>query len=170
MTLGEYEEAQHAYRTYLFLIGLSSEAQDQLRATGEALARDSEAHNIPLPTTKREQIERIIKESRCKVEGVARRSLASQRSLEQESVEDILQTLLTGITMLYSSLYRSADAVELSELAIILYEMSSGYQSKKNWAALGSRVYCIAGAAHGFLASQGKFFSFFVLFVCARSC
>ncbi|KAI7855650.1 hypothetical protein BDC45DRAFT_505552 [Circinella umbellata] len=159
--IGEYKEAHYAFTSYLYLVGLTSQKRDESRFHGEALATDAEGNNIPVPLIKTQDIRQMIKDrGQIKDDGhfESGKSIASKRSAEKESTEDVLDVLLSAIKMLCEELERGAEAVEIAEIAKNVFDMEllDGQQQKKEELCmlLGTRVYRAAGTAYGLLATQ----------------
>ncbi|KAI9263323.1 hypothetical protein BDA99DRAFT_509951 [Phascolomyces articulosus] len=158
--LGEFKEAHYAFRSYLYLVGLTSQARDESRFHGEALATDNEGNNIPVPLIKTEEIRQMIKDRGATMDEQGHvqngKSIASKRSVEKETTEDVLNVLLSAIKMLCEDLERGAEAVEMAEIAKNVFEMElKPKQEVSSCITLfGTRVYRAAGTAYGLLATQ----------------
>lgn len=150
--LGDYDEAKHALSTYLYLVGLSSQAWENAAQDGEALVVESlTRRRVPIPRVS--EIERLVNESAPGAEGDAK-SIASQRSTENESVDNIVTVLMTAVTMYAESLQDGVKAVEAAELARCkLSHLPPAMQAAEG---LNIRVLRHAGAAYNVLASQSK--------------
>ncbi|KAI9490748.1 hypothetical protein BDB00DRAFT_533936 [Zychaea mexicana] len=154
--LGEFKEAHYAFRSYLYLVGLTSQARDESRLHGEALATDTDGNNVPVPLIREEEIRQMISDRGVVDDGEVKpaKSIASKRSVEKESTEDVLKVLLSSIKMLCEELERGAEAVEMAEIAKNVFDMELEPEQQDIWTTLGTRVYRAAGTAYGLLATQ----------------
>ncbi|KAL9548882.1 hypothetical protein PS6_006365 [Mucor atramentarius] len=146
--LGDYEEAEHALRTYLYLVDLESKALVESRSTTAALASDSFGYNTPVPSA--DEVEELaIAESMKKSDG-------PQRSEEVETLDNKIKLLVTAVRMYCKELCKGSDAVNMAEMAEQIYskEMASSDQHDDHFIETGAVVYRTLGAAFGFLASQ----------------
>jgi hypothetical protein len=148
--LGDYEEAEHALRTYLYLVGLESKAILDARSTTSALASDAFGFNTPVPNAD-EAEELAIREQAKMTDG-------PQRSLEIESIENKVVVLITAVRMYCQELEKGTEAVYMAEIAEHLYttELTNKDQHDESFILLGAQVYRTLGAAFGFLAGQSK--------------
>lgn len=133
VNLGDYEEAEHALRTYLYLIGLESESLFDSRIP--ALASD--AFGAPVVPDEIEQL--AVAEANIKLDDPQQRV---------ELTEDKINLLTVAVKMYCSDLARGSDAVTVAELALRVYKIEQG--------SMGAQVHRILGIAYGFLASQSK--------------
>ncbi|KAI8643027.1 hypothetical protein BD408DRAFT_415460 [Parasitella parasitica] len=146
--LGDYEQAEHALRTYLYLVGLESKALVESRSTTAALASDSFGYNTPVPDA--DEVEELaIAEELKKSDG-------PQRSEEVEAFDSKIKLLVTAVEMYCKELCKGPDAVNMAEMAEQLYskEMAASDQHDAHFVETGALIYRTLGAAFGFLASQ----------------
>jgi hypothetical protein len=149
--LGDYEEAEHALRTYLYLVGLESKTMLDARSTTSALASDAFGFNTPVPSA--DEVEELaISEQAKKTDG-------PQRSLEIESIEHKVMVLVTAVRMYCQELSKGAEAVYMAEMAEHVYtaELTSRDQHDESFILLGAQVYRTLGASLAFLAGQSKY-------------
>lgn len=149
--LGDFEEAEHALRTYLYLVGLESKAILDARSTTSALASDTLGFNTPVPSP--DELEELtISEQAKKTDG-------PQRSLEKENVENKVKVLIAAVRMYIQELSKGAEAVYMAEMAERVYttELTSKDQHDGLASLLGAQVYRTLGAAVGFLAGQSMY-------------
>ncbi|KAI8076712.1 uncharacterized protein B0P05DRAFT_545559 [Gilbertella persicaria] len=142
ISLGDYEEAEHALRTYLYLIGLESKALLEERSSTAALASDSFGYSTPVPTANREEEFKLV-EHALKADG-------PERSKEVETVKDQISVIAAAVKMYCQELSKGAEAVYVAELAELVYKHVFDDSQK----ILGAQVYRILGIALGFLATQ----------------
>jgi hypothetical protein len=143
VSLGDYEEAQHALRTYLYLVGLESKSLLDARTTTFALASDNFGFNIPVPSA--DEVEELaVAEQSKKLDG-------PRRSEEVETAENKISVLAVAVKMYCQELSRGADAVTVAELAERVYNIETEKDEK-----LVAQIYRMLGASFGFLASQSK--------------
>lgn len=150
--LGDYEEAEHALRTYLYLVGLESKAMVESRSITAALASDSFGYNTPVPSA--DEIEELaIAENLKKSDG-------PQRSEEVETFDNKIKLLIIAVEMYCKELYKGSAAVNMAEMAEQLYskEMASSDQHDEHFIQTGALIYRTLGVAFGFLASQSKIY------------
>ncbi|KAI9273524.1 hypothetical protein EDC94DRAFT_511181 [Helicostylum pulchrum] len=131
--LGDFEEAELALRTYLYLEGLESESLMDLSRTTAALASNS---SIPVPPDY--QIESL--------------EIGHQNQLQdpqpwQETAENKIGVLTGAVKMYCQELAKGTEAVRMAELAIAVYNEETCHE-------FGPQVYRILGISFGFLASQ----------------
>ncbi|CAO3656012.1 unnamed protein product [Mucor fragilis] len=146
--LGDYEEAEHALRTYLYLVDLESKVMVESRSTTAALASDSFGYNTPVPSA--DEVEELaIAENMKKSDG-------PQRSEEVETLDNKIKLLVTAVKMYCKELCKGSDAVNMAEMAERIYakEMASSDQHDDHFIETGAVVYRTLGVAFGFLASQ----------------
>lgn len=134
VNLGDYEEAEHALRTYLYLIGLESKSLFDSRIP--ALASD--VFGAPVVPDEIEQL--AVAEANKKLEDPQQRV---------ELTKDKINLLTAAVKMYCLDLARGTDAVTVAELAYHVYKVENGI-------ALGAQVHRVLGIAFGFLASQSK--------------
>lgn len=134
VNLGDYEEAEHALRIYLYLIGLESSTLLDSRIAPLA----SDVFGAPLVPDEIENL--AIAEPSVKLEDSQQR---------QEIVADKINLLSVAVQMYCNELKRGTDAVTVAELALGVYKLDHG-------PVLGAQVQRILGIAYGFLASQSK--------------
>ncbi|KAL9556166.1 hypothetical protein MBANPS3_001996 [Mucor bainieri] len=146
--LGEYEEAEHALRTYLYLVDLESKAMVESRSTTAALASDAFGYNTPVPSA--DEVEELAIAEHTK------ESDGPQRSEEVETLDHKLKLLMTAVSMYCKELCRGSDAVRMAEMAERLYAkaMADNDQHDDHFVETGAVVYRALGVAFGFLASQ----------------
>ncbi|CEP11254.1 hypothetical protein [Parasitella parasitica] len=146
--LGDYEQAEHALRTYLYLVGLESKALVESRAATAALASDSFGYNTSVPGT--DKVDELAVAEKLK------KSDGPQRSEQVETFDSKIKLLVTAVEMYCRELGKGADAVNMAEMAEQLYskEMAANNQHDAHFIETGALIYRIQGAAFGFLASQ----------------
>ncbi|KAG2206740.1 hypothetical protein INT47_003682 [Mucor saturninus] len=132
VNLGDYEEAEHALRIYLYLIGLESPALLDSRIAPLA----SDVFGAPLVPDEIEEL--AVAEASVKIDDPQQR---------EEVVADKINVLSVAVQMYCNELGRGVDAVTVAELAYGVYKLDHG-------AVLGAQVQRILGIAYGFLASQ----------------
>ncbi|ORY98882.1 hypothetical protein BCR43DRAFT_210215 [Syncephalastrum racemosum] len=148
--LGDYDEAKHALSTYLYLVGLSSQAWEDAAQDGEALVVEPLTRKrVAIPRVS--EIERLVAESAPGSEGDTK-SIASRRSTENESIDSMVTVLLTAVTMYAESLQDGVKAVEVAELARC--KLSHLPPEMQTADGLNVRILRHAGAAYNVLASQ----------------
>lgn len=141
--LGDYEEAEQALRSYLYLSGLESKAMLDARDMTPALATDASGYNTPIPNPN---------------ESDEHPEETPSRSQEVESTRDKLSVLTTAVKMYCTELSKGSEAVYVAELALRVYDKEIVKQEHQPEDAiqLRSTVYRAAGIAYGFLATQSK--------------
>lgn len=145
----------HALRSYLYLVGLRSQAWDDSRLNGDALALDTKGNNVPTPPVNGSVFQRLVDESISSDSKHA--TLASSRGdgVESESTRDILNVLLSAVRMYCDCLQNGPAAVEMAELAKRKWDRLQDHL-KVQWIRLGAHVERNLGAAYGLLAHQSK--------------
>ncbi|KAI8971935.1 hypothetical protein BDF20DRAFT_709137 [Mycotypha africana] len=146
--LGDYEEAELALRTYLYLVGLESKALLDGRSMTPALATDALGYNIPVPSSDIKEEISFLKE--------AHKSDGPQRSEEQETAESKIKVLITAVHMYCKELCKGSEAVYVAELAADVYttEVASRKEQSTQFEKVGVEVFRSLGVAFGFLGSQ----------------
>ncbi|KAI9025826.1 hypothetical protein CLU79DRAFT_699198, partial [Phycomyces nitens] len=140
--LGEYEEAEHALHSYMYLVGLTSQAWEEERSKGTALATDGQGRSVPIPNFSATDDEE-------------EQEMASHRSIEHESIDNILQVLLKAVKMYCNELNLGVRAVEMAEMGLKKSrEINQSLVSEEVWTDLGGKVYRSAGVAYSLLATQ----------------
>ena len=150
--LGDFEEAKHALKTYVYLIGLSSQAWEESCQTGEALIVSESGKCIPTPPVDDRMIDNLVHDSVAHTG-----SIAANHTTEDEPLENILEVFLTAIRTLCNYLCDGAQALILAELAkkkseqVLLEEENLG---DTNWTQLTAQVYRAVGSTYSLLARQ----------------
>ncbi|KAL0089482.1 hypothetical protein J3Q64DRAFT_1808703 [Phycomyces blakesleeanus] len=140
--LGEYEEAEHALHSYMYLVGLTSQAWEEDRSKGVALATDAQGHSIPIPNFSATDDEED-------------QEMASHRSIEHESIDNVLGVLLKAVKIYCNELNLGVRAVEMAEMALRkLREINQELVGDEEWTDLGGKVYRSVGVAYSLLATQ----------------
>ncbi|ORX48244.1 hypothetical protein DM01DRAFT_1338707 [Hesseltinella vesiculosa] len=173
--LGEFKEADHALSSYLYLVGLQSQATKDAQHLGQAVILDPTGKLTPLPMPDKALLKQLADDAipDTPVQATHHRpsfpgenisaapsapdtrhrrrpsTIAARRTDDKESVEDILHVLLRGIRMYDKYLDKSVHAVELADLAKIVLQ-AAGVQASGR--PLAARVYRNLGAAYGVLA------------------
>ncbi|KAI9480344.1 MAG: hypothetical protein EXX96DRAFT_562241 [Benjaminiella poitrasii] len=153
--LGEFEEAEHALHSYLYLVGLATHGWKETRQESQALVTDARGVNMPVPISRpdvetAEDSEQILPVKRESILG----DISEIKSTEKEEVEDTLHVLVTAVKMYCNELSRSVDAVEVAEIAKELYQKQNPRMRKTVLLDIGASVYRALGAAYGFLGRQ----------------
>ncbi|KAI7906808.1 uncharacterized protein BX663DRAFT_548947 [Cokeromyces recurvatus] len=143
--LGDYEEAQHALHTYLYLVGLESKALIDMKSTTNAVASDAFGYLTPVPITD-EKEELALEKGAKKLDG-------PERSQEKESIQDQINVLLAAVKMYSQELLKGPDAVHMAELAEHVYS-AANHEEDTEFIQLGAQIYLALGVAFGFLANQ----------------
>ncbi|CAO3629040.1 unnamed protein product [Mucor hiemalis] len=141
ISLGDFEQAEHALRTYLYLVGLESKTLIDLRSTTPALAFDSFGFNTPIPIT--DEVEELS------IANKAKKADGPQRSEEVETTENKINVLVEAVKMYCQDLSKGADAVNLAEIAEHIYKSTDNQLNLD-----GAQIYRVLGVAFSFLASQ----------------
>jgi hypothetical protein len=142
VNLGDYEQAEHALRTYLYLVGLESKALVDSRSITPALASDSFGFNTPVPSAN--EVENLAVAEKHSDVG------PPQKTQEIESTENKIHVLVVAVKMYCEDLCKGADAVAVAEMAEQVYTQAT------NLSLNGAEVYRTLGVAFGFLASQSN--------------
>lgn len=145
--LGDYEEAEHALRSYLYLAGLESKSMLDTRGMTPALAMDAYGLSTPIPNPN--EFEEHSDET-------------PSRSQEVESTEEKLSVLTVAVKMFCTELLKGSEAVYVAELAKRVYdkEILNQEHTPENATQLRSSVCRTLGIAYGFLATQGELYIF----------
>ncbi|KAG2185895.1 hypothetical protein INT43_002333 [Umbelopsis isabellina] len=163
--LGEYDEAKHALKSYLNLIGLSTQAEDESRRNGEALVTYADGSAQPVPVFAGLHVGEIVEEvlGTSGVENAAlqfnsdkakdEKTIASKHQSEQEDDADILLVLNEAVRLFCKDLDQGVEAVEMAELAKKVLSRSHTVTTQTN-AALCAKVDRMVGVAYSLLASQ----------------
>lgn len=157
--LGEHAEAQEALHSYLYLVGLISQATDDIKGTGEASLLDKNGVMRPVPSNHASMLRELVRDSiedSASHEGADdnRRSMAAHRSSEPEPPIEILRVLLSAVRLCCTDLDEPVKAVELANLALLEIQVRPKDLACQ---ALTGTVYRVAGAAYSFQASRSKF-------------
>ncbi|KAI8081235.1 hypothetical protein BDF21DRAFT_452085 [Thamnidium elegans] len=132
--LGDFEEAELALRTYLYLVGLESKPLVESRMAAPALASDTFGESMPVPDYQVESLE------------VGQNKLQDPQQ-SQETAENKIGVLTGAVKMYCQELAKGAEAVTMAELAFAVYNEEKCHE-------FGAQVYRILGVSFGFLASQ----------------
>ncbi|KAG2225420.1 hypothetical protein INT45_010056, partial [Circinella minor] len=150
--LGDFEEAKHALKTYVYLIGLSSQAWEEACQTGEALIVNDSGKCIPIPPVEDGLIDNLVRDS------VAHSgSIAANHTMENEPLENILEVFLTAIRTQCNHLCDGGQALILAELAKKKIEQVSLEEEKggeTDWTQLAAQVHRAVGSTYSLLARQ----------------
>jgi hypothetical protein len=149
--LGEYDEAEHALESYLYLVGLVSHGWKEARQNGDALATDKTGLNIPVPVLKYP----VVFEG--DIEQDEPDSIADIKKSEQVNVVQVLELLIVAIKMYCKDLDKGVDAVEIAEIARALYQEQPKGSRDTSLKELGANVYRAVGAAYGLLGCQSEY-------------
>ncbi|GAA5816925.1 hypothetical protein MFLAVUS_010460 [Mucor flavus] len=154
--LGEYEEAEQALHSYLYLVGLVSYGWKETRHDGQALATDKNGLNMPVPKPRPE-----IEDNESSDDTESYRQLTKEitgisdiKNSEKERVSDTLHVLITAIKMYCNDLGRGVDAVEMAEISKELYQKQPRRDRTSNLLEVGALVYRATGIAYGSLGCQ----------------
>ncbi|KAI8062688.1 hypothetical protein BC940DRAFT_308128 [Gongronella butleri] len=168
--LGEFKEADHALSSYLYLVGLQSQATKDASDTGDAITLDAQGRLTPLPCPDEEVLRQLAHDAVPDLPIVVSSSsstatanttasatlhqrrpstIAAHRTDDKEPVETILHVLNRGMRMYDKYVNKGVHAVELANLAKIVLEVA-GIARVGN--ALAAQVYRNIGAAYGVLA------------------
>lgn len=142
--LGEFDEAEHALGSYLYLVGLVSHGWRETRRDGRALATDGQGTNVAVPDI-RPDIEPN------EMEPVD--DMANIKATEKEDVKDTLKLITVAIKMYSNDLGRGVDAVEMAEIAKQLYQQQP---KQDHLVEIGAEVYRAVGLSFGLLGHQSK--------------
>ncbi|KAG0194864.1 hypothetical protein DFQ28_002939 [Apophysomyces sp. BC1034] len=149
LRLGEYDEAEHALHSYLYLVGLTSQDWEESRGDGEALVTDAHGNSMALPAMA------AINSEDDDLDQEEEYSMASKRSNEKEPTEDILNVLLKAIKMYCKELSSGIRAVEMAEMArSMLKKLPKDDTREETWISLNAEVYRAVGVAYSLLACQ----------------
>jgi hypothetical protein len=153
--LGEFEEAEHALHSYLYLVGLVSHGWKETRRDGQALATDKTGLNMPVPVARpdiEDELDQTLPEARETIVG----DIADIKNSEKEEIENTLQVLITAIRMYSNDMCRGVDAVEMAEIAKELYQKQPKQERMNQLLEIGAHVYRAVGIAYGLLGGQSK--------------
>ncbi|KAI8340377.1 hypothetical protein EDC96DRAFT_449880 [Choanephora cucurbitarum] len=146
ISLGDYQEAEHALHTYLYLVGLESKALFDAKSDTPALASDSFGYSTPVPHADgQNEVEHL--EQALKSDG-------PEKSSEEESAIDQVGVITAGVKMYCQELSKGAEAVRIAELSEMIYKRACNEKVAEGLNVLGAEVYHTLGIALGFLASQ----------------
>ncbi|KAG2179608.1 hypothetical protein INT44_006456, partial [Umbelopsis vinacea] len=163
--LGEYDEAKHALQSYLRLIGLSTQAQDESRRNGEALVTYADGRAMPVPIIADTHVGEVLDEmmGTSGVENEAlqfnsdrakdEKTIASKHKGEQEHDLDILLCLIEAVRMFCKELDQGVEAVEVAELLHKVLKRSTTVTVASH-PAICAQVSRMVGASYSLLASQ----------------
>ncbi|KAI8090162.1 uncharacterized protein B0P05DRAFT_464519 [Gilbertella persicaria] len=154
--LGEFEEAEHALHSYLYLVGLVSHGWKETRYDGPAVVSSKTGSSRPVPNPRPDVVDQ--EDSHEKKPGGVRESIMSDVSdikmAEKESSKHTLQVLLAAIKMYCQDLGRSVEAVEMAEIAKEFYQKQHKQERMTVLLDIGPCVYRAIGIAYGLLGSQ----------------
>ncbi|KAG0797788.1 hypothetical protein G6F22_004619 [Rhizopus arrhizus] len=140
--LGEYEEAEYALRSYLYLVGLISYGWEEAHKYGNALAIDQQGISMAIPTARPNLSDENTKGEHD--------SIGDIKNVEGEKIPNMLQVLMSAIKMYCNDLAKSVEAVEMAEIAKELYQ-----KNKQNLTAdIAASLYRAIGVAYGLLGCQ----------------
>jgi hypothetical protein len=166
--LGEYDEAKHALQSYLRLIGLSTQAQDESRRNGEALVTYADGRAMPVPiiadTHVGEVLDEILGTSGVENEALQfnsnrakdEKTIASKHKGEQETDLDVILCLIEAVRMFCKELDQGVEAVEVAELLSKVLKRSTTVTVASH-PAVCAHVSRMLGVSYSLLASQSKF-------------
>ncbi|KAI9492654.1 hypothetical protein BDB00DRAFT_873233 [Zychaea mexicana] len=149
--LGDFEEAKHALKTYIYLIGLSSQAWEEACQTGEALIVDKSGKCIPTPPVEDGLIDNLVRDS---VSHDGKSSITANHTTENEPLDKILEVFLTAIRTQCIYLCDGAQALILAELAKKKLEHVPESEEPGGWRRLAAQVHRAVGSAYSLLARQ----------------
>lgn len=157
--LGEYDEAEHALQSYLYLVGLVSHGWKETHKDGQALATDASGLNMVVPTPRPDSFEDSDDDSDTESDddGLVNREIgdiADIKNSEKESALDTLETLLIAVKMYCNDLCRGVDAVEMAEMAREHYQKQKREERATTLSNMGAQVYRACGIAFGYLGRQ----------------
>ncbi|ORY92222.1 hypothetical protein BCR43DRAFT_479395 [Syncephalastrum racemosum] len=154
--LGELTEALQALHAYLYLVGLISQATDDIKGTGEASLLGKDGVMRAVPSNHEGMLRELVRDSvedNASQEGADenRRSMAAHRSSEQEPPVEILRVLLSAARLCCTDLDEPVKAVELAKLALLELQVRP---TDRECQVLAGAVHRVAGAAYSFQASK----------------
>ncbi|KAI8085700.1 hypothetical protein BDF21DRAFT_437777 [Thamnidium elegans] len=154
--LGEYEEAEQALHSYLYLVGLVSYGWKETRHDGQALATDKNGLNMPVPKPRPEIEDNESSDNAESYHQLTKEisGISDIKNSEKEHVSDTLHVLITAIKMYCNDLGRGVDAVEMAEIAKELYQKQPRRDRTSNLLEVGAFVYRATGIAYGSLGCQ----------------
>ncbi|KAI8975947.1 hypothetical protein BDB01DRAFT_844608 [Pilobolus umbonatus] len=141
--LGEYEEAEYALHSYLYLVRLVSFGWKEKRKNGVAVSIDNTGKNKPVPS-----YDILLDAEECGL------SLPEIEGAEVEDVSSILNVLVIATKMLCQEVSKGSDAVEVAGLALKLYQKQPKSDRSNKLKGLGAEVYKSVGVAYGVLGRQ----------------
>ncbi|KAI8144130.1 hypothetical protein BJV82DRAFT_77339 [Fennellomyces sp. T-0311] len=147
--LGDYDEAKYALKTYIYLIGLSSQGWEEACQTGDALITDPSGKSVPTPPVDSDLMDNLVKDS---AHG-EKNSIAANHTTEDEPLEKIMQVFLAAIRTQCIYLCDGSEALILAELARKKLEHVSTPEDD-DWKILGAQAHRAVGAAYSLLARQ----------------
>lgn len=152
--LGEFEEAEHALQSYLYLVGLVSHGWKETHRDGQALATDKTGLNMPVPVARpdisTDELDQTLPERRESIVG----DISTIKSNEKEEIVDTLHVLVTAIKMYCNDLCRGVDAVEMAEITKELLQKQTKRDRTTSLLEIGAEVYRAVGVAYGLLGYQ----------------
>lgn len=155
--LGEFEEAQYALQSYLYLVGLVSYGWKETHCDGQALATDKTGLHMPVPVARADidsNDDETLPEARRNSVG----DIADIKNTEKEDIQHTLHVLITAIRMYCNDMGRGVDAVEMAEIAKELYQIQPKRDRVSALQEIGVHVYRAAGIAYGLLGCQSKYY------------
>ncbi|CAO3612181.1 unnamed protein product [Cunninghamella blakesleeana] len=161
--LGDFKEAENALNSYLTLVGLQSQATSDTKGHGEAIVIDKHGQAKSIPSVKISILKQLVDDVIANIpkkendkndqqqlsEYHHPNTIASKITEDKESIESILNTLVTGIHMYCKHYKKGAEATELGILAELVLEASENSDSK-----MSAVVYRNLGIAYGVMASD----------------
>ncbi|KAI8341225.1 hypothetical protein BC941DRAFT_203015 [Chlamydoabsidia padenii] len=168
--LGDFKEAEHALSSYLYLVGLQSQVTKETHGWGDAITIDKHGRASTIPfmnvSILRPLVEDALSESTTFtyqqneqnanpnniISSRRPSTIASKRTDDKESVESILDVLMTGTRMYCKYLNKGTEAVEMAELAKMVLDVAGG--EKLLGQKTSGRVYRYIGVAYGVLAAD----------------
>ncbi|KAI9243729.1 hypothetical protein BDA99DRAFT_529892 [Phascolomyces articulosus] len=154
--IGDFEEAKHALKTYIYLIGLNSPAWEEACQTGEALVVDKSGKCIPVPPVEDGLMDNLVRDSIPHGDG-EKSSIAANHSTEHEPLEKIFEVFLTAIRTQCIYLGDGAQAIIFAEWAKKKLEQIPDLeedQGNVDWTRLAAQVHRAVGSAYTLLARQ----------------
>ncbi|KAG1455959.1 hypothetical protein G6F56_006943 [Rhizopus delemar] len=140
--LGEYNEAEHALRSYLHLVGLISHGWEETHTHGEALAVDQNGISMAVSAPRPDILDEDVRGDHD--------SIGNIKDVEGEETLHMLQVLIAAIKMYCNELVKSVDAVEMAEIAKELYQKNRRSISPE----IAASLYRAVGVAYGLLGGQ----------------
>jgi hypothetical protein len=156
--LGEFEEAEHALHSYLYLVGLVSHGWRETHRDGQALATDKTGLNMPVPAARPDiEEEDELDQTLSEASEIAVGDIADIKNTEKEEIQNTLQVLITAIRMYSNDMCRGVDAVEMAEIAKDVLQKQPKQERMNNLQVISAQVYRAAGVAYGLLGCQSKY-------------